>query len=601
LTQGFTVTVGAVHNASTASGCTGNGSSASPWVDACINGAVTAASSGDTVFLPAGNWALPTGISSNTGVTIAKAGINLVGAGSSNTFNAYGNPNYTCTGAGNCTSIGLCPNSGPSSGFTCVMTSLSAGGSENTGFGGFVKFTNCNNATVSHIYCNGSLHTSGGDHQGTITFNDSCATTGPVIISDIRFLGFGNPSVSGEGQFSSYTNSGLTLQNSVLGLPASGISNGLYPNEQVYEPVFDKKETIKNNVFYQGWYNPTDDDSTIFTGNVQWVGVDALAGSGNRNQLGMDGCNPNTCAGGSTIGNYHFTASNNYFKASGLSFGTGGGINDPGGGGGVSDLNWTGNWIVADQGEIAGCSIKFTDTDGQTCHSGVAGPNLDGMQINGTGGPGGNCLIATSGTCFNITNNSIIATTTSQLDATGTGCVPYPADSACPGGGTDHNNTVVNFNAHQNYISSPSNQYQHDTNTINPSVTGNYCDNVTHTGITTFTQTDSTQCATTGFTTVPTVTFTLGNLYQTVGGDYVVPFTGTNFTAQYGAVIWLASTSPTAPTSSGQTGTGCNASACVWSYVPPVYLAGATHASTVYLWTMDSINHVSTASSAVVP
>ena len=37
------------------------------------------------------------------------------------------------------------------------------------------------------------------------------------------------------------------------------------------------------------------------------------------------------------------------------------------------------------------------------------------------------------------------------------------------------------------------------------------------------------------------------------------------------------------------------------SYIPPVSLSGVTHGSKVYLWVMDSANHISPAASALIP
>jgi hypothetical protein len=199
-----------------------------------------------------------------------------------------------------------------------------------------------------------------------------------------------------------------------------------------------------------------------------------------------------------------------------------------------------------------------------------------------------NCVLSANGNTFAITNNSIVATSAAELNGLATGTTPC-YDAANPNG-IAINLKVFGFNAQNNYLSSPSNQYSSNTNTISPTVTGNYC-----AGGSTFTQTNSTTCATTGFTTASTVSFTLGNLYQ-IGSTYYAPFTATNFTAQYGAVEWLASTSPTRPTSSGQSGTGA-----AWSYTPPAWLSGVSHGNTVYMWVMDSANKISSAASAVIP
>jgi hypothetical protein len=546
----------------------GNGSSSSPWQASCIQAAVDAAVNGDTVFLAAGNWALHTGGVGDTPVTIT-ASINLVGAASGNTFNVYGQPNYSNTAATN-----LCP----STSITCVATT----GTNNTsGQGGFIQFvgtsefsgTACTNVAASHIYIDGSAATAGGGQYGTLNFLNC---PGPIAVSDIRVLNFHTNSIASESQFATDQISNLTVQNSVFTVPVDSSNPSFYAGNEIFSIGGGNTALIKNNVFYQASLNPIVVDSVIYTGNVNVMDYDGVARVGIAPAFGIAGCGLGRLCiyDGGTTGTYHFLATNNYFYAVGESFGTGGGVNDPGTGGGVSDLNWTGNWIVANVGSIAGCVWHVFSN----CPTGQVG-SADGMQVNGTGGASGNCTIDLSGTCFNITNNSILATTNAILDATGNGITSPSAPNP------DHNNTTVNFNAHQNYLSSAGNRYLSDSGTINPSVTGNYC-----AGGSTFTQTNLTSCATSGFTTPPTVSFTLGLLEQR-GGTYDVPFTVTNFTAQYGAVQWLASTSFTTPSPTDSR----------WAYVPPVYLSGVTHGQTVYLWVMDSANHISTPGSTLIP
>jgi hypothetical protein len=149
---------------------------------------------------------------------------------------------------------------------------------------------------------------------------------------------------------------------------------------------------------------------------------------------------------------------------------------------------------------------------------------------------------------------------------------------------------VYGFNAQKNYLSSPSNQYITNSNTISPVQTNNFCSPAAGT---------VTGCSTTGFNTAPTVSFTLGPL----GAGGIVPINSPTFTAQYGAVQWLASTSSTVPTSSDARWSSNNASfpnSQANSYIPPVSLSGAAHGSTVYMWVMDSANNISAAASQVV-
>src|SRR6266436_5275177 len=142
----------------------GNGSSGSPWQAACIQAAVNAAVAGDTVFLAAGNWALHTGSGGDTPVVVP-IGINFVGAGSGNTFNTYGTPNYDNTTGTN----DLCPTA--SSNITCVYP---VGTNNNSGLGGYIRFggtdwtPSCTNVTVTHLYIDGSLVTAGGGQWATL-------------------------------------------------------------------------------------------------------------------------------------------------------------------------------------------------------------------------------------------------------------------------------------------------------------------------------------------------------------------------------------------------------------------------------------------------
>jgi hypothetical protein len=576
--QAFTITVGNLINAAAtycASNGGGNGSSGSPWQDVCIQAAVNAASNGDTVFLAAGNWALNTG---GTFVNITKS-LNLIGAGSGNTFDAYGHPN-------NAGGTDLCP----STSITCVATTGSStcatisgrSPAGNVCTGGAIAFSSCSNVSVSHIFFDGSTATAGGDANATLNFHDC---SGPITVSDIRLLTFNMVAIdNAETQFyATFINTpqsactapgtGLNVYSSVFAEP---LVDGGYPSTNVYESVFDSGETVKNNVFWQFAFNPTDDDCVTFTGNST-----ILTAASWDVEYGVTGCifDPGNIAGytcptnGDGLGQqgtFHATTSNNYFDATGLQFGTGAGVNDIPTNGGVSDLHWTGNWVFASTGALDSCVWRVY----RACSG-------SSMAVNATASS--TCTSSNNGNPFDVTNNSIIATTSAQLNAQGTSTTAC-FDAANPTG-TTMPVFVYNYTAQKNYLSSRRNQYNSNTNTVSPTVTGNFC-----AGGSTFTQTDSTQCATTGFTTLPTVSFTLSPLSGTT-----VPFATTNFTAQYGAVEWLASTSSTTPTSSGQSGTGA-----AWSYTPPVSLS-VTHGNTVYMWVMDSANNISSVATALVP
>jgi hypothetical protein len=246
----------------------------------------------------------------------------------------------------------------------------------------------------------------------------------------------------------------------------------------------------------------------------------------------------------------------------------GGGVNDPHTNGIVNDMEFTGNWLSAGAAFLSSCEWRG-GIDGEGCGpSGVSAS--PGMQVNN----------------IVFTNNSVVGSTSANIDFRGNGC-PDPSSSNnsgtgpadCGGGNTNGDMQCVNCSATKNYFSAPTVQYLTDSNTVTPTQNTNFCSGGTFSG-----------CNTSGFNTAPTAAFTLGPL-----SGSVVPFSTATFTAQYGAVKWLASTSSTRPTSGGQSGTGL-----AWSYLPPQSLA-VTHGSTVYLWTMDSANNISAATSSVVP
>jgi hypothetical protein len=285
--------------------------------------------------------------------------------------------------------------------------------------------------------------------------------------------------------------------------------------------------------------------------------------------------------------------------ANGRTYATGAGLNDPGTGGGLNALTFTGNNIVATQGAIDSCvwhdydytqpNNPYDPANGNRpyghCAPASTGGSAEGMQINGTVQM--DCSQSSSPTDgFTVTNNSIVGVNSAQLSAAGTGGQSCRLANLTL---VPHDNTVVGFNAQQNYLSSPHNLYLSSAaslnETITPTVTGNYC-----AGGSSFTQTDSTSCATSGFTTPPTCSFTLGTLSRVT-----VPFNSAAFTAQYGAVEWLASTLATTPTSGGQSGGSS------WVYVPPVSLTPVSHGSTIYLWVMDGVNHISSCGSVYIP
>lgn len=540
-------------------GCSGSGTTASPWTAACISAAVTSASTGDTVFLQAGNYDLDTGQSP---VTISKT-INLVGAASGNTFDAYGHPNN-----------GYCSTAGSDACLPSGFTRIYTGGSSScitACVGGWVSFTSCSNANVAHIFVDGSVATAGGDGWGTLNFQQCNGST----VNDIRVWSYQSSTFSGETQFWIKQSDHTSVQNSIFAEPPY-YSSGFYSGGQVAQSQEQNYQLVNNNMFWEESFNPFYTDSDTYTDNTNYQMADPGGNNSPANgAFSFEGCAYGTgCFNGGTTGNYHDYIYNNYFTGGNVYMSIGGGPNDPPqGGGALSDLQAIGNWVVGTDTSVDSCAIHLAYGGGVSClYGATSGGN--GPQIN----------ISGNGYSFISQNNSIIGSSSAHLTATGSGCTSSGQGATCSSNGNE--TQTVNFNATQNYLQSPSNHYDSDAGTITPTVTGNYCDNASHSSPTHFTQTDATQCATSGFTTAPTCTFTLGPLTGSV-----VPITATTFIAQYGAVQYIAqaaSTPPSTPNSSDSrwnysgNGNGGNQ-----SYIPP-YSVAASHGNTVYMWVMDN-------------
>jgi hypothetical protein len=563
--QTFTITVGTLINATDfcASNGGGDGSTGNPWQAACIQAAINAASNGDTVFLAAGNWQFDTSVSP---VSTAK-NITLLGAGSGNTFDALGHPNN-----GKGSAVGT---------VTRIYETGSSVPYPGTLPGGYLRFTGsgCGNITVAHIFFDGSGTINGGGIWGLFNVFD-CAN-GNVTVDDIRFWSFGANNntggglISGEAQFYVYATNNVTVTNSVMAEPPIISPQGDYPNSQILQTNWENALTVTNSVFYMLTQNAIYVDNVTFTGNATYLYNDETGQHAMIPSQGPAGCANDGCYNGSTTGNYHYYARNNLFYAPGNSIGLGGGLNETNGI--VNDLQWSGNWILADQGYLDSCIWRWFGY----CPDYVA--DSPGMHVNG----------------LSFTNDSVISTdATSGVAAfnfQGTGC-PYAGSHnvgtgpVCSGSSLN-NMQCVNCSAQSNYFSSPNNQYLTSSNSISPSQSNNYCTGSSFFG-----------CNTTGFTAAPTVSFTLGDLYH-VNGTYFAPILSPTFTAQYGAVQWLASTSSTPPLATDARWSSNNSSfpnGGINTYVPPVSLSGVKHGNTVYLWVMDSASHIGTAS-AVIP
>jgi hypothetical protein len=523
----------------------GDGSSGNPWQAACIQAAINAAATGDTVFLAAGNWALNV---HNPGVVSSKQ-INLVGAGSGNTFDYLGHPN---NGAGN-----------PVGTFTTVYTTGGTSGT-NSFPGGFIRFSACspNGPNVSHIFFDGSQGYNGGFFDATFILYNGCSN---AVISDVRHWAC-NPNFS-EGQFIiDFLNENVTIQNSVFAAPPTLNIAQNYGGCQTLQTQEQNTQLIKNNIFYMVGANPFAMDNVTFVDNTTIYGCDQIGCSSALPGFGMAGCTTNGCdyPPFATTGSTGFYVRNNVFQNNVDVYPTGGGVNDPSTSGIINDLQYTGNWVVATIPEITSCEWHpyGSAPPNNDCATGTTG-GAEGQQINGHGAN------------FTIANNSLIGTSGAILDATGTGCTELGGIGAsCGTTPASFENTVVNFFAHQNYMVGGTPAYTHDANTTNAQVSNNFGLDVSS-----------------GFTQNPTVSLPPGTVGNLGPGGIVSFLNDPPFTAQYGAVKWIASTSSITPTSGDSR----------WNYLPPITLSGISHGQTVYVWVMDSANHISAAASQVLP
>ncbi len=590
--------------------CTGAGTSASPWNYHCIQNAANTAVAGDTVFLRAGNWRLNTAPTDAAQVVIDKQ-INLVGAGSGNTFDTWGH-------VSNPSGAAMCP-TGASPTITCVYTagtsylyaSPPTGGNEAGGilFGNMTSFTlstNCVNVNISHMVFDGSAATNGGDYEGLLVVR---ACSGPVNITDIRHLTFGDAGGINNPEMMLFTglSNGVTVTNSLFTEPQSGIgavAPGQYTGNQVWEPLYGNSVgsnfVSQNNAFYQYTINPTLNYNLTYTGNQQYMYNDGVGAPAQDSFTGPSGdllggpianfCTNSPTSNGICTGSFNLFHTNNLFYSPGLPTSVGGGVNDSTTNGGVNNLTVTGNWIIADNPNVDSC-VWFPFVDQSNCSGG------NQMMFNALVDT--NCVVSNNGTPFTISNNSLIGVSVSEINVSGVGMVPCAIGATRPFPPTNYVTTkIYGVNAHNNYIKSASNKYTTNANTISPVQTNNFCTPAAGT---------VTGCATSGFTTAPTVSFTLGKLHGTT-----IDFASTNYTAQYGAVQWLASTSPTTPLSSDSRWSSNNSfytstnpmtlpPSAANSYTPPVSLSGIMHGSTVYMWVMDSAGNIGAATPQAVP
>ena len=665
LTTQFTVTEGHKLDAAVTY-CPGNGggsgTSGSPWHAACIQAAVNAAAAGDTVFLAGGNWALSTADSSQVSISTA---INLVGVGSGNSFDVWGH-------VSNINGVDQCPTAGTS--ITCVYTTgTSYSYATAPHHAGTISFISpCNTDTVAHIFLDGSKSTDGGGTWGLLNFQN-CNT---ITVNDVRHLAFSNSSISGEAQFYMFQSNSVAVNNSVFADPIHS-GGTTYDNSQTFQANGESSGiTLSNNIFYQGGFNPIFMSSMTFTGNQQYDYNDGVADTAIIPAFGFTGspvggpanvyC-PQAGATGQCSGDLHASVTNSLFYAPNHFFGTGGGLNDPGTSGGVGDLSWTGNQIIASDAEISACETGacapavVVQATAASCTSGTitftaanttisagnqfltvgfspqgynnkwtaATANSSTITVTGVTCPGTETVLGSVSTnavvgmtintvvdtscnesaasySFFVTNNSLVGSTQAALRMTGgpTWGILCKLGNPFSGNYTAIPILVQGFNGQKNYLSSPSNQYLTNSATISPVQSNNFCAGGAGT---------VTGCATSGFTTPPTSSFAIGPLYYDfTNGAYAVPFTAISFTAQYGAVQWLASTSSTPPLASdtrwsgntafwSSTAPGTYPPSAANSWIPPIELAGVAHGNTVYLWVMDSNNNISTAASVLVP
>jgi hypothetical protein len=632
-----------------------------------VNGSgVIGSSTGTNFYLPVyiiggsgSTWTLSNSLS--TGVSgamtsgypvVIQNAVNLVGAGSGNTFDVYGHPK-----------------NGYSASYSAVYSAITPSGSiarvyttgpiytNSVGAGGFITINNHASGNsgqrISNIFADGSHGFNGGGITGTIILS---YCTGCVVDNIRLWAADQSITTSGETQFAINLSNSVTVKNSIFAEPPHVTTGPFYSQGESDQTQWNNGHVYINDLYYQTTSNPIDSDSltydriALYCSNItDGIGIcqynATLVETGC--QIGTN-CPPN----GGTTGNYHFAIKNSYLYSGSAPVAIGGGINDPGGSGEINDVSLVGNWLFGGKGAIAGCGYSLISASGggNLCASGQGNGSGSGMQINCAGSPcnlpfaiTGNSLIASGGGSTDILNAtgtgigyafgvyganftgridngtvgnagntltvSAVASGTlqtgqftgaagvspnTQITAScGTNCWTINGSPQSVASGTmvsGYNNTVYGFNATKNYLSSGNNQYLTDGNGISPVQSNNYCAGSSFSG-----------CNTSGFTTPPACSFTLGTL-----SGSIVPFASTTYATQYGAAQWIASTSSATPASAdsrwnNDNDHGIGDVSGGNSYMPPVSLTPVLHGDTVYAWVMDNNNQISSCGSVGVP
>ena len=117
-----------------------------------------------------------------------------------------------------------------------------------------------------------------------------------------------NSALNPETQLFVTLSQNVLIRDNMLGEPLYG---GIYNAGQAFESVLNNRITLINNSFWQGPYNPTDDETVVFSGNS----TDMSQQSQYDPNSGATGCPAGyDCAANSgTAGTFHFTYSDNYF------------------------------------------------------------------------------------------------------------------------------------------------------------------------------------------------------------------------------------------------------------------------------------------------
>ncbi len=312
------------------------GTAADPYPGRAIQAAIEAVPPSGTVYIPAGNWLLP-----SPKLSITRSNVTIRGAGSGNAFNRYGQPIYTASPSGPYTRL-----------YANNDTRL------------FAIEGGASNVTVRDIFFDGATQGKGAGAYNAIllvikagpgnSFHNIRATQSPHTY---------------ESCVSTFNTPGTAWYDSLF---ISHHTQGLFQTNQAGPTI------VQNSYFYNNCWNPIAEDDDVMEGSVTVMNFES------RSLAGLGLAAGSRATGGSknfTIRNSHFDGTTSTSFHGGQGFAVGGGINDPGYPGIINNLTMTGNWVVG--GKIAAIASNEWSMYGSpdAIPGGAAGMTINGFTI----------------------------------------------------------------------------------------------------------------------------------------------------------------------------------------------------------------------------